>query len=71
MIKEKLLFIVFVFIFAYLSNFKEMNMRDTSILKKINKPLMQTDYWEFYASELGKKYIFCHWECLLLPVVTI
>ena len=30
-----------------------MNVKDTSIKKKINKPLMQTDYWEF---------LLLHWE---------
>ena len=34
---------------------------------------MKIDFWEFYAHPLGKKHniMFCHWECLLLWVVTV
>ena len=32
---------------------------------------MKIDFWEFYAYPLGKKHMFCDWECLLLQVVTI
>ena len=61
--------IVFVFKFAYLSNFKEIKI--IIFQKKPTKTLMHISNWEFYASSLGKKYIFCHWECLLLSVVSI
>ena len=37
--------------------------------RKPTKTLMYIDNWEFYAFPLGKN-MFCHWECLLLSVVT-
>ena len=60
--------------FAYLSNVKEMNMKDTSISKKNNKTINANRLLGllcFYASPLGKEDMFCHWECLLLLVITI
>ena len=48
-------YLVFVFIFAYLRNFKDINMKDISFSRKINKNIYaDTDYWELYASPLGK-----------------
>ena len=48
--------VVFVFIFTYLSIFKEMNMKYTYFFKqKPTRTLMQADCWEFYTSPLRKK----------------
>ena len=39
--------------------------------RKPTETLMHIGNWEFYTSPLGKKHMFCHWECHLLSVVTI
>ena len=57
--------IVFVFIFAYLCNFKETNMKLIFQRKSI-KTCNQTNYCECYASPMGKNLMFCNSECLLL-----
>ena len=56
--KELLLLIVLVFIFAYLSNFKENKYEKILIFQR-------------KLFSIGKKHMFYHWECLLLLVVTI
>ena len=40
---NNVLLVAFVLIIAYVSNFKQMNMKDTSFQRKSKLPLMQTD----------------------------
>ena len=46
-------------------------MKNAYFSKKIIKNIKADRQLGIYDSPLGKKHMFCHWECLLLLVVTI
>ena len=56
--------------FAYLNNFKEINMKKKFFQRKLSKTLRKIENWEFYASPLGKK-MYCKDKKGLLFLFTL